>query len=142
MIRKALRIRLKPPRSIDDRIRVIIALYQRQDIETVRKIRKNGVKNTARNSSICDNLAAGAFFFVYCPEEPPLFKRKKPVSGHDHLHYPVYSEEVYHPSEIVGKERKPHFSGCLQLSFCQQITRSVPSFHSSVWMLDHSVPLP
>ena len=31
-------------------------------METVRKIRKNGGKNTARNLSICDNLAAGAFF--------------------------------------------------------------------------------
>ncbi len=109
--------------------------------ETVRKIRKNSVENTARDLSICDNLAAGVFFRILAGKKT-IFKRKRPVSGHNHLHYSIYPKKIYRSSEIVGKERKPHFSGCLQLSFCQQITRSVPSFHSSVWMPNHSVPFP
>ena len=118
-----------------------LPLFWRDSKETVRKIRKKGLENTAGTLSACDNSAAGAFFRVLARRNP-IFKRKRPVSGHDHLHYSIYPEEVYHPSEIVGKERKPHFSGDLQLSFCQQIPRSVPSFHSSVRMLDHGVPFP
>ena len=109
--------------------------------ETVRKIRKKGLENTAGTLFACDNSAAGAFFRVLARRNP-IFKRKRPLSGHDYLHYSIYSKKIYCSSEIVGKERKPHFSGDFQLSFCQQITGSVPSFHCSVWMLNHRVPLP
>ena len=116
-----------------------LPLFWRDSNETVQKIRKNSVENTVRGLSICDNLAAGVFFRILAGKKN-IFKRKRPVSGQNHLHYSVYPKEVYHSSEIVGKERKPRFSGCLPLSFCQQITGSVPSFHSSIWMLNHSVP--
>ena len=53
--------------------------------ETVRKIRKNSVENTARNLSICDNLAAGVFFRILAGKKT-IFKRKRHVSGQNHLH--------------------------------------------------------
>ena len=128
-----------PPSSL--LVVTYITLKRINSNETVRKIRKNSVENTARDLSICDNLAAGVFFRVLVGKKT-IFKRKRPVSDHNHLHYSIYPKKIYRSSEIVGKKRKPHFSGDLQLSFCQQITRSVPSFHSSVWMLNHSVPFP
>ena len=105
------------------------------------KNKKKGLENTAGTLSACDNSAAGAFFRVLA-QRNPIFKRKRPISGHNHLHYSIYPKKIYCSSEIIGKERKPHFSGNFQLPFCQQITGSVPSFHCSVWMLNHSVPLP
>ncbi len=56
-----------------------------QNKETVRKIRKNSVENTARNLSICDNLAAGVFFRILAGKKT-IFKRKRHVSGQNHLH--------------------------------------------------------
>ena len=39
------------------------------------KIGKNGVENTARDLSICDNLAAGVFFRILAGKKT-IFKRK------------------------------------------------------------------
>ena len=66
-------------------IRMRYTINEIKNKETVRKIRKNSVENTARNLSICDNLAAGVFFRILAGKKT-IFKRKRHVSGQNHLH--------------------------------------------------------
>lgn len=51
----------------------------------------------------------------------------------------TYSKEIYHSSEIIGKERKPGLSCHFDFALCQQVARPVPSFYCSVWMLNNCI---
>ena len=59
----------------------------------------------------------------------------------NHFQDSICSEDIYHSSEIIGKERKPGFSGYLQLSFRQQVSGTVPSLNSPVWMFHYGISL-
>ena len=82
---KKFKISSKVFRLSSDNTTRILPLTSPLSKETVRKIRKNSVENTARDLSICDNLAAGVFFRILAGKKT-IFKRKRHVSGQNHLH--------------------------------------------------------
>ena len=126
--------------STSKKVCVMLTLVTVKVKESVRKFKKNGVEKTAWLLSTSDNPAVEVTFLRYC-SFGVSFVRRRSISGPDYLQNSVCPEEVYYPSEIIGKERKPGFSGYLQLSFRQQVSGTVPSLNSPVWMFHYGISL-